>query len=65
MNDQPVVASIVEGDGEVTDQPAFSASLDLDQARRNSRSFRKLCRDWQTHVPADSPATDRSNPIGD
>ena len=31
---------------EVTDQPAFSAVMDLDQARGNSRSFRKLCSEW-------------------
>ena len=31
---------------EVTDQPAFSAKMDLVQARANSRSFRKLCDDW-------------------
>ena len=31
---------------EVTDQPGFSALLDLTQARQNSRSFRKLCTEW-------------------
>jgi hypothetical protein len=33
--------------GEVTDQPAFSALFDLQQAFDRSRSFRKLCSDWQ------------------
>ena len=32
--------------GEVTDQPAFSALLDLQQAHDRSRSFRKLCTEW-------------------
>ena len=32
--------------GEVTDQPAFSALLDLQQAHDRSRSFRKLCAEW-------------------
>lgn len=31
---------------EVTDQPAFSAEMDLEQARERSRSFRKLCAEW-------------------
>jgi hypothetical protein len=31
---------------EITDQPAFSAKLDLEQAIENSRSFRKLCSEW-------------------
>ena len=31
---------------ETTDQPAFSAIMDLSQARDASRSFRKLCSDW-------------------
>lgn len=30
----------------ITDQPAFSALMDLPQARQNSRSFRKLCSEW-------------------
>jgi len=29
--------------GETTDQPAFSARMDLQQAFARSRSFRKLC----------------------
>lgn len=33
---------------ETTDQPAFSAIMDLSQARDSSRSFRKLCSDWLT-----------------
>ena len=35
---------------EVTDQPAFSARMDLDEAFAHSRSFRKLCREWGRHV---------------
>lgn len=35
---------------EVLDQPAFAARVDLQQAFDNSRSFRKLCKEWQTHV---------------
>ena len=35
---------------EVIDQPAFSALLDLAQARKNSASFNKLCRGWLAHV---------------
>ncbi len=31
---------------ETTDQPAFSAKIDLDQAFNRSRSFRKLCNEW-------------------
>ena len=32
--------------GETTDQPAFSARMDLQQAFARSRSFRKLCSEW-------------------
>lgn len=32
--------------GEATDQPAFSARFDLQQAFDGSRSFRKLCSEW-------------------
>ena len=35
---------------EVLDQPAFTAKLDLQQAFDGSRSFRKLCSEWQLHV---------------
>lgn len=35
---------------ETTDQPAFSALLDLEQAFGGSRSFRKLCSEWSKHV---------------
>lgn len=35
---------------EVTDQPAFSARMDLESARRHSRSFRKLCEEWERQV---------------
>ncbi len=39
---------------ETTDQPAFSAVLDMQLAYRKSRSFRKLCSEWSknTVVPA-------------
>jgi hypothetical protein len=33
--------------GETTDQPSFSALMDLQQAFDRSRSFRKLCTEWQ------------------
>lgn len=36
--------------GEATDQPAFSALIDLQQAYDGSRSFRKLCREWHRQV---------------
>lgn len=32
--------------GETTDQPAFTARMDLQQAHERSRSFRKLCDEW-------------------
>lgn len=32
------------------DQPAFAARFDLKQAFDNSRSFRKLCKEWKHHV---------------
>jgi hypothetical protein len=35
---------------EVLDQPAFAARMNLQQAFDNSRSFRKLCKEWQNHV---------------
>ena len=35
---------------EILDQPAFAARIDLQQALDNSRSFRKLHKEWQTHV---------------
>ncbi|WP_081271349.1 DUF4276 family protein [Variovorax paradoxus] len=34
------------GYNETTDQPAFSARMDLQQAFESSRSFRKLCSEW-------------------
>jgi len=37
---------------EVLDQPAFTAHFDLQQAFDNSRSFRKLCKEWQVNVVA-------------
>lgn len=36
--------------GETTDQPAFTAKMDLEQAFENSRSFRKLCVEWDRNV---------------
>lgn len=36
--------------GEVIDQPAFSARMDLQQAYDGSRSFRKLCKEWAANV---------------
>lgn len=35
---------------EITDQPAFSARMDLDEAFRLSRSFRKLSDEWSKQV---------------
>jgi hypothetical protein len=36
---------------ETTDQPAFTSRMDLQQAYAGSRSFRKLCSEWQKHSP--------------
>ncbi|MCF7984653.1 MAG: DUF4276 family protein [Thiohalocapsa sp.] len=36
--------------GETTDQPAFSARMDLQAAYEGSRSFRKLCSEWDSQV---------------
>jgi Domain of unknown function (DUF4276) len=36
---------------ETTDQPAFTSRMDLQQAYAGSRSFRKLCSEWQKHAP--------------
>jgi hypothetical protein len=38
--------------GETTDQPAFAARFDLQQAFDGSRSFRKLCSEWDRQMPA-------------
>lgn len=35
---------------EVLDQPAFTAQFDLQLAFDNSRSFRKLCKEWEANV---------------
>jgi chorismate mutase len=35
---------------ETTDQPAFSSLMDMQQAKDNSRSFLKLCMEWQKHI---------------
>jgi hypothetical protein len=37
------------GYNETTDQPAFSARMDLQQAFDSSRSFKKLCSEWLKH----------------
>ena len=47
---------------EVTDQPAFSARMSLEIARTNSRSFRKLCRDWVKYGGSNDPT--EGPPIG-
>ena len=36
--------------GETTDQPAFTACMDLQQAFDHSRSFRKLYKEWARHA---------------
>jgi hypothetical protein len=36
--------------GETIDQPAFTAVMDLALAHSNSRSFRKLCVEWDRHA---------------
>jgi len=38
--------------GETTDQPAFAARFDLQQAFEGSRSFRKLCSEWDRQATA-------------
>jgi len=38
------------GYGETTDQPAFAARFDLAVAHQRSRSFRKLCSEWDRNV---------------
>ena len=35
---------------ETTDQPNFSAIMNLQQAQENSRSFRKLCSEWSKQM---------------
>jgi hypothetical protein len=35
---------------ERTDQPAFTATMDLPQVHQRSRSFRKLCDEWSKHM---------------
>jgi hypothetical protein len=37
---------------EISDQPAFSARMDLQQAYDGSRSFRKLCDEWRRQFAA-------------
>jgi hypothetical protein len=36
--------------GEMTDQPAFAASMDFQQAFDRCRSFRKLCAEWDKQM---------------
>lgn len=36
--------------GEITDQPAFSSRMDLQEAFNGSRSFRKLCSEWMKQM---------------
>lgn len=38
------------GYSDITDQPAMSAVFDLELAFKNSRSFRKLCQEWQRQM---------------
>jgi hypothetical protein len=38
--------------GETIDQPAFTALMSLAQAHSNSRSFRKLCTEWDRQTAA-------------
>lgn len=43
---------------EVLDQPAFASEINLQMASENSRSFRKLCKEWRLNIlqaPADPP----------
>lgn len=40
------------GYGETTDQPAFTAIFDLELAHEHSRSFRKLCSEWDKNAVA-------------
>lgn len=35
---------------EIFDQPVFAAKMSLQEAYKNSRSFRKLCTEWQMHI---------------
>lgn len=41
--------------GPTTDQPAFTKLLDLQQAFGGSRSFRKLCSEWDRQVSGHAP----------
>jgi hypothetical protein len=42
------------GYGETTDQPAFSAKFDMSLAYVRSRSFRKLCSEWDKNTAGES-----------
>jgi len=37
---------------EIIHQASFSATIDLSMARQNSRSFRKLCNEWEKNIPS-------------
>jgi hypothetical protein len=39
----------------MTDQPAFSALINLQQAHERSRSFRKLCSEWSKNASQELP----------
>lgn len=58
------MAQRIAGGGyrETTDQAAFSARMDLDQAHQASRSFRKLCSDWCTQVSLSSGLAPAAKP---
>lgn len=51
--------------GEITDQPAFSAMIDLQLAFDRSRSFRKLCSEWSKNTshahPFAQPSGNQTN----
>lgn len=43
--------------GPTTDQPAFTQAMNLQSAFENSRSFRKLCSEWDEQFKVVTPAT--------
>ena len=44
--------------GETTDQPAFAAKMDLQEALHRCRSFRKLCNEWDKQPSLTEPGTE-------
>lgn len=42
---------------EITDQPAFSALVDLNLVHENSRSFKKLCAEWVKNMHSEGPVS--------